>query len=163
MKRVTLDFYNNVADINVDGVARLFTSGTAFKELTGFNFPDALLVSYEYERNFFMVERVGGVYQSGASAPEIQWITDNIETIKQAAATDELSSRPTSSWRYERNTYLGMTDWMVIRHNEELLRNATTLTTEQFEELLEFRYQLRIMTDDSLSMPAIPAFVPVQV
>lgn len=163
MRRVTLDFYNNTADVVIDDVQHLFYSTSRFKELTGFPFADAFIVSYEYERNFFMVERTGGVLVSGSSLPEIEWITDNIEAIKQAALTDISMTAPVPlGWREPRNTYLAATDWMVLRHNEQVLVGTTTLSAEQFTELLQFRNQLRMMTEESQTFPPVPAFVTVQ-
>jgi len=163
MKRVSLDFYNNAADIDVDGVAHTFHSATKFKQLTGFNFPDALIVSYEHERNLFLVERIGGKFYSGENVPEILWIADNLEEIKQAAAADKTTEQIALGWREERNMYLASTDWMITRHNEESVRGTTTLNAQQYTDLLNFRHLLRTMTDESTSFPSIPDFVPVQV
>jgi hypothetical protein len=50
-----------------------------------------------------------------------------------------------------RGVEINSTQWLVARHSEQLERSATTLTAQQYLELLEYRQMLR-------DWPAAPEF-----
>lgn len=57
-------------------------------------------------------------------------------------------------WQAERVGYLTDTDWLVTRHRDQVdARQVTTLTAEQYAELLAFRQALR---DAKGELPAPP-------
>ena len=144
---VTLDRTSNSAYININGVNHLFSSYDNFKNLTGYSF-DAILVSYEPERNIFIVERPGGVVVSGKNLEEILWVEHNKQNIIQAAKDDGygvLPLGPTLSQIRDQKLY--DTDWLVTRHRDQIESNSsTTLDNVQYQKLLNYRQQLRDIT-----------------
>lgn len=151
---ITLDAFNNNANIVLSGVSHLFKSYVRFVELTNFNFPNTLNVSYEPDRNLFMVERKGGVILSGENLEEIVWCRDNIDNIIAAAYADGYGELPPGpDLRQIRDAKLYETDWMITRHNEQIQSNLpTTLTNEQYTKLLKYRQDLRDITTKYTSM-----------
>lgn len=68
--------------------------------------------------------------------------------------------------RAVRDVALSSTDWLVSRHQDEkLIGDGTTLTADQFAELLKYRQALRDIGDADgwpyLELPTIPDFVDV--
>jgi len=64
----------------------------------------------------------------------------------------------------DRNYKLNSTDWMVIRHRDQLYENgATTLSAEQYAELLAYRQILRdlpeIVDFNNVVWPTPPSFL----
>jgi hypothetical protein len=60
--------------------------------------------------------------------------------------------------RQKRNSLLSDTDWLVLRHQDETARGVqTTLTTEQYTELLNYRQELRDLPEN----PSLDVFNPV--
>jgi len=60
--------------------------------------------------------------------------------------------------RAERNRLLSSTDWLVLRHQDEIARGVTTtLTSGQYQELLNYRQALRDLPDN----PNLDVFNPV--
>ena len=59
--------------------------------------------------------------------------------------------------RQTRNNLLSETDWYILRHQDEIARGVqTTLTAEQYQELLNYRQALR----DLLQNPNLDVFNP---
>jgi hypothetical protein len=59
--------------------------------------------------------------------------------------------------RQTRNNLLSETDWYILRHQDEITRGVqTTLTAEQYQELLNYRQALR----DLLQNPNLDIFNP---
>lgn len=160
MQRINFDSICATADVDIDGVQCLFDSTTQFISETGFSFPDAKKVYLEPERNIYIVERSGGKCYQGADQPELTWLVENIQHIKQVAQQINESRVPARNWRNDRNFNLAITDWMVTRHVEQTeLLITTTLTAEQYGELLNFRQALRSLTDENHTFPQTPTFV----
>lgn len=160
-RRITLDFYNNTADVSIDGISHTFDDAESFAEQTGFDFPDAKIVCCEMDRNLYVIERAGGTTTHGADQPEMLWIFDNIESIKHKAATAHeqrvLDQLPT--WNDGRLSLLQSTDWMVIRHSDEkALAISTSLSDAQYIELLLYRQSLRD-AGESTGLPTPPSFL----
>jgi hypothetical protein len=148
--RITLDFVNGNCSISLNGVNHLFTSSDNFKSLTGYPFENTHLMFFEPERAIFVVERSGPETVSGEDLEEIIWIIANKDNIIQAAHNDgygELPpSPPLSAFRNEK---LFSTDWMVIRHRDQIdVGVATTLTNTQYQNLLIYRQALRDLSKD---------------
>ena len=70
---------------------------------------------------------------------------------------EEILKELTSKTISTRDAYLAKTDWLVIRHNEQkqLEPYVTTLTEDQYLQLLVYRQSLRDITSD----PAFPSAV----
>jgi hypothetical protein len=147
--RITIDRPNNVADINLKGVSHFFSSFDKFKELTGFNFDDVVNVWYEPEREIKAIEKLGGNVLGGDEVFEINWLVSNIDNIIEAAYQDgygQLPPGPTLS--DTRMIKLYETDWMVIRHRDQIDAGIpTTLSDDQYQTLLSYRQQLRDITN----------------
>jgi hypothetical protein len=148
--RVTLDFINGNCSILLNGVNHLFTSSDNFKLLTGYPFENTHLMFFEPERDIFVVERSGPETVSGDDLEEIVWVIANKDNIIQASYNDGYGaltpSPPLSTFRNEK---LFGTDWMVIRHRDQLDAGvATTLTNTQYQNLLIYRQALRDLSKD---------------
>lgn len=160
MKCINIDVHCSKVDVVIDDVECVFDSVQQFAEETGFNFPTAMKVFFEPERNIFIVEREMGRCESGSDLPESVWLTDNLQLIKQAAERVNTSRVPPYDWRIDRMNRLGFTDWLIIRHTEQShVGSQTTLSAEQYVELLMYRQALRDLTDENHTFPAPPSFV----
>lgn len=145
--KVILDLSNNSAYISLNGITHLFTSVSNFIELSSFPFNDVVSVSYEPSRNIKVVERLNGIFEGEASAV-IVWIEQNLENLMNAAKADGWGTLPPGpSLRDIRQMKLIETDWLVLRHKEEIdLEKNTTLTLEQYHQVLNYRQALRDIT-----------------
>lgn len=164
MNRVGLDFYNNTADIYFDGIQHAFESAQSFVSKTEFNFPNLKIMAIEIERGIFVVERAGGAVESGRDQPEIDWVLNNIDSIKSIARIEiqERAVLETPTWDGVRSMSLYSTDWAVIRHRDQVeLQINTSLTVEQYQQLLQYRQQLRDAIPDS-ELPSPPGFLAVE-
>ncbi|AUO49858.1 hypothetical protein C1C98_23000 [Pseudomonas ogarae] len=78
------------------------------------------------------------------------------------------TSEQADAERVWRNTELQSTEWLVTRHRDEQdLTQDTTLTTEQFAELLGYREELRDWPQsehfpDSQYRPVAPPWIAEQ-
>ncbi|KWD49897.1 phage tail protein [Burkholderia ubonensis] len=66
--------------------------------------------------------------------------------------------------RAARDAALRATDWLTARHQDEkVLGDGTTLTPDQYEQLLKYRQTLRNFSDTpgwpNVALPAPPAFL----
>jgi hypothetical protein len=148
--RVTLDFVNGNCSISLNGVNHLFTSSDNFKSLTGYPFDNTHMIFFEPERGIFVVERSGPETVSGEDLEEIVWIIANKDNIIQAANNDGYGALPPSPPLFAfRNEKLFSTDWMVIRHRDQVDAGvATSLTNTQYINLLTYRQALRDLSKD---------------
>jgi hypothetical protein len=148
--RVTLDFLNKSCSIPLSGVDHLFSSPENFRSLTGYPFENTHLMFFEQERNIFVVERSGPETVSGDDIEEIKWVMTNKDNIKQAAYNDGYGAlAPMASVAEVRTGKLYETDWMVLRHRDQVeAGTATTLTNTQYQNLLIYRQALRDLSKD---------------
>lgn len=141
---VTLDFYNDSFFIQSDSFSHLWATRENFLN-TGFPYQDTVrLLSYEPLRNLYAVEYLGGVSKAGKS-DEIQWIEEHFDQlVVHAGQEKDTVEQIILSIRQMREIKLYETDWMVMRHNEELLASSpTTLSESQFDSLASWRRWLR--------------------
>jgi len=66
--------------------------------------------------------------------------------------------------REQRNKLLQETDWLLLRHQDEVsMERPTTLSTEQHQELLAYRQALRDLPEswdiNNLTFPDKPSFL----
>lgn len=158
MQRVVFDRYCKTAVTEVNGVLTAYDDHTHFIDKVGFDFPEAQRVFVEVEREHFVVERSGGVISMGRDLPEVQWILDHLDELAVAGAEVNASREVVFDWDDYRRAYLFNTDWLVLRHTEQLTTGSTTLTNEQYAQLIAYRQALRDMTSDS-DFPTPPLFV----
>jgi hypothetical protein len=147
---VFIDFYNNNASCRIDDVVHAFSSADTFKHGAGFPYADTMqLVSYEPGRNIYVVEFVGGKSEQGPDLHAMTWIRANLDKIKAAALVDlvEHPPYPPLSLVEIRNLKLALTDWVLIRKQEEDLQNIpNTMSAEKFAAVLAYRQALRDIT-----------------
>jgi hypothetical protein len=145
--RVTIDFMNGSASINLNGINHIFTTVDNFIKLTGYPFNNTHMIFYEPERGIFSVERSGPQFINGKDVEEIVWIESNISRIIEAAHSDGYGEVYVFSLREVRNSKLYETDWMVTRHQEQLMSGEpASLSQEQYSNLLKYRQELRDIT-----------------
>ena len=164
---LSLDFFNSHFFIRVDNKEYHWENVVKFAGDTQYPFADTSgFVSYEPNRDIYHVQRMGSpeVYL-GVEQPEIQWFIDNkynlLSTIQLLIEQD----KPVITLEIQRAQYLAETDWMVQRHQEELLRQAVpTLNENQIRALLDYKQELRDLTQtyskdqpaESVSWPTKP-------
>jgi hypothetical protein len=142
--RVTIDLINSTIDIDIEGV-KCFMPWETFVQETNcpFDTENLFFVAYEPDRNILSVERRGGIGESSNTIPEIVWIETNIESIKEFARNYK-QEEYVPTYKDIRTSYLISTDWIVIRHRDEVeLGVQTTITQEEYTELLKYRKYLR--------------------
>lgn len=87
---VSIDIYNKSVTCRFGGTTYIFSSPQKFVDLTGFPFLDTVrMLSYEPERNLYVIEYAGGVANQGGDLEEMRWIGANIGNIHQAAMSDQ--------------------------------------------------------------------------
>jgi hypothetical protein len=131
-----------------------------------FDVDNIMNINYEIERG---IQAVGLVDNQntclGPQSLEINWIKSNWENFCETF--HELEVFPVTVL-IERIARLSNTDWLVQRHQEQLLLNITTsLTQQQFEELLTYRQSLRDITLSSsldalasdINWPTVPSYL----
>jgi len=147
--KVTLDFYDDVFYIKaVDFTHNWATRGNFLN--TGFPYSESVaLLTYEPMRNNYSVEYIGGQTVSGR-VEEIVWIEQNLDQlIAHAKEEKQALANVVPTIRQMRKQKLDETDWMVQRHQEELLSgNPVTLDEEQFQVLLGWRQWMREIPDN---------------
>lgn len=167
--QINIDCYNKNVSVLFDEFLHVFSSYDRFVELTGFERNEAVIVSYELERNLFVVEYAGGVVLLGKDTPEIKWVENNLRQIKQAAQIDHNETAPKPlKQRFHREAMLAATDWVFTRHQEQLILGITpTFSQQQLEQVSEYRQQLRDLPTDILEKveydpsewPVLPSFL----
>ena len=157
---LSIDLYNKSISCKFDDITYLFSSTEKFFELTGFPYMETIgMLSYEPERNIYVVERVGGTCAQGTDSDELAWVILNIDAIKQAAK-DDLAANPPETYAVTldmmRDSLLYSTDWVLQRYQEETLLNLThTITEAQLTAVLEYRQQLRDITKTYSSIDTV--------
>jgi len=154
----SLDFYNLHFFLRVDGKEYYWQELSKFISDTGYPFADTTAyVSYEPHREIYHVERKDTKELCvGIEQPEIQWFIDTkynlLSIIEQLIESD----KPIVTALMQRAQYLADTDWLVQRHQEQILRGVTTtLSEEQLYSLLLYKQELRDLTQHyDLTQPA---------
>jgi hypothetical protein len=155
---VSLDFYNLHFFLRVDGKEYYWQELSKFIADTGYPFADTTAyVSYEPHREIYFVERKDSkeVY-TGVEQLEISWFLDNKDSLLQTINILIEADKPVTTIEMQRAQYLAETDWLVQRHQEELMRQATTTLDENHvRALLDYKQELRDITQQySKNQPA---------
>ena len=142
---VSIDFYNGTVSCRFNGTGYLFSNQSVFLEHTNFPFTDTVRrVSYEPDRNLYVVEELNGQISSGADLPVIVWISNHLTNIEQAAIADLAMNTARVPASAQREMLIYNTDYILQRHQEETLLNIShKLTDQQFAAVLTYRQALR--------------------
>jgi len=145
----SLDFYNLHFFLRVNSKEYYWQDLNKFIADTGYPFADTTAyVSYEPDREIYHVERKDTKELCvGIEQPEIQWFIDNKYHL--LSITEQLleADKPVITGLMQRAQYLYDTDWIVQRHQEEILRGVTTtLSEQQIIDLLNYKQELRDLT-----------------
>lgn len=162
LTRFSLNLYTNNLVVQFGNLIHVAHDPAVFLEEVGFNFPNTRMFDCEVERGISIVERVGGEREVGTETPEALWFIDNLDSIRSTAQREADTHRQeplAPTWDMLRSIALASTDWMVQRHNEQILIDSpTTLSSEQFVELLKYRQTLRDLPHEQ-AIPTPPVFV----
>jgi hypothetical protein len=154
---VVVETFNNIVHVRLSGT-EYFGDWEHFSKEIFFPFDEERIVSinFEPERAHFTVERPLGVVDSGENVQELAWIRDNLEVIRVTAERLAPAETPILSGIIRRQQLFSDTEWLVQRHLEQTSASiTTTLTEQQFQELLAYRQALReITTTQDLASPA---------
>jgi hypothetical protein len=146
---LSLDFFNSHFFIRVDNKEYHWENVIKFVTDTQYPFADTSgFISYEPNRDIYHVQRMGSqeVYL-GVEQPEIKWFIDNKYSLLTAIEVLIEQDKPVITVEMQRAQYLADTDWLVQRHQEEILREVpTTLSLQQFAALLTYKQELRDIT-----------------
>lgn len=143
----TLDFYNSSFYIRLDGCEYYADDLSKFRGDIPYPYEDINLLSYEPGRNIFSVEKHGGVVETGSELEPIAWLTDNRPSLLAAINRIAEVNKPIVTLEMQRALSLLETDWLVQRHQEELLLQTTpTLDDLQIRALLDYKQELRKLT-----------------
>lgn len=157
MTIVNLDFYNHHYFVRVHNKEYYTTDQNKFAEDMGYAL-DARIgaLSYEPSRNIYHIEYRDGTQQSGSELPEFEWFVDNFTAMHSKILEAEQRDAFVVTIEMQRAQLLYETDWLVQRHQEQLLRgSATTLEENNFRALLDYKQELRDLTQQySKEQPA---------
>jgi hypothetical protein len=172
MKNFTLmvvETFNNIVHVRLSDTEYV-GNWENFSQEISFPFPDENIVSVNFEpdRNHYTIERPKGVVDSGEDIQEVAWIKENLELIRAASKKFVELEAVSLTGKDRRGQLLFETEWLVQRHIEQAaLSMATTLSEQQFQELLAYRQALRDLTDtvdlnkpfDTIDWPIAPSFL----
>lgn len=145
---VSLDFYNSHFYIKFENKEHYWDDLSKFIADTGYPYNTTRLLSYEPERNIYNVERVGIQMVVGQELEEIRWLVENKQRLIPILEQFMQATIPVITLEMTRIQKLADLDWVVQRHQEQLALNIpTTLTTEQYIAVLNYKQQLRDLTN----------------
>jgi hypothetical protein len=148
---LSIDLHNGSISCRFNDVNYLFSTPQIFLDTSGYPFGETTrILSYEPDRNIFVVERLNGEMFSCSDLPEIQWIANNITAIEQSAIADLANQPPVyvPTLRDQRDALLFATDWVLTRWQEETTINvAHSITEQKFADVLMYRQALRDITN----------------
>lgn len=155
---ISFDFFNSHFFLRVEGQEYHWESVNKFVSDTGYPFADtSAFVSYEPNREIYHVQKQGSneVF-AGIEQPEISWFLNNKYSLLQTINNLIEANKPVITVEMQRAYYLADTDWIIQRHQEELMRQApTTLDENQLRALLDYKQELRDITQQySKDQPA---------
>ena len=142
---LSLDFYNSAFTIVADSKTFHWHNASDFLATTMFPYADTTrLLSYEPDRDLYIIEHNDNTKTEGKDQPEFKWIEDNFTHMVEVAKNLKDASTPIITMDDIRNSKLRESDWVMQRYQEEtLLGIPHTLTTEQLTAVLQYRQALR--------------------
>lgn len=155
---ISLDFFNSHFFLRAGDKQYHWENVEEFASDTGYPYINtSAFVSYEPNREIYHVQRQGSnEVLVGVEQPEIAWFIDNKQQLLAIIAGLIEANKPVITVEMQRAQYLADTDWIVQRHQEQLLREVpTTLTAAQMQALLNYKQELRDITQQySKDLPA---------
>ena len=141
---VSLDYYNENFSCRINGNSYVFSSVERFNSI-GCPFSDTVkMLSYEPDRNLYVIEYDNGNVTNSQDSSEFEWIQNNLNRIEEVAIIDKNLSHPKIAAADQRMILLFNTDYVLQRHQEETTLNIThTLTEQQLNDVLVYRQALR--------------------
>ena len=145
---ITLDFYNSTFTIVADGKSYHWNNASDFVTTTMYPYADTTrLLSYEPDRDLYIIEHNDNTVTVGKDQPEFIWIEENFTRLGDIAANLELAYTPIITLDMLRTSKLAESDWVLLRYQEEtMLGISHTLTAEQLNAVLQYRQALRDLT-----------------
>lgn len=140
----TLDFWNDSYYFKQGKDVAFWNDPDEFRRDTGWSFDEVRFVAVETERDIYDVHYVGNAINKGPSQNEIQWLLERVSTFIELGKQQFDQRNPVHTMDTLRNVRLFESDFLVSRHKEQLeLGVNTTLSEEEFNQLLTYRQQLR--------------------
>jgi hypothetical protein len=145
---LSLDFFNNSYVVRSGSIEHAWYSKDIFLEDTNFPYTNGLVtLGYEPERNIYVIERTNQGISTGLDVPELKWVDDNFQIILEKGRLRREIETPVFTVEMMRNTRLFETDWVLQRHQEEVLLGVNpTLSNEELAAILNYRQELRNVT-----------------
>lgn len=145
---LSLDFFNNSYFVRSGSIEHAWYTKELFIQDTGFPFEDGLIgLSYEPGRALYTVSKENKEIVNGLDNPEMEWVDTNFQMILEKGRLRREIETPVFTVEMMRDSKLLETDWILQRHQEEILMGvATTLSTEELNALLSYRQELRNIT-----------------
>lgn len=142
---LSLDFLNNSYYVRSGSIEHAWYSKELFVEDTQFPYTEGLVsLSYEPGRNLYAMEKQNQGVVSGLDSIEMQWIDTNFAYILEKGRIRREIETPVFTVAMMRDSKLVETDWVLQRHQEEvLLSRPTTLTDTELNAVLVYRQELR--------------------
>lgn len=160
---ISLDFYHSSYHMKIQETENFWNDTDLFIAETQFPYGQSVrFLSYEPDRNYYVIELKSGEVYIGSDNPIAQWITDNLEQLK-AIVSSQNPPEVVITVEMVRVQKLYETDWVLQRHQEEtLLGIANTLTSEKLSEVMTYRQALRDITNtNDKNLPADQITWPV--
>lgn len=142
---ISFDLYNKNFSAKINDKTCLWDSIEEVVTATGFPYASAIkILFYEPERSIYYIEREAGLQVTGKDLEEFQWLDANIATIESAIDTKLAMAVPTITMDMTRISKLYQSDWLIQRHQDQILAGVSTSLTEQkLADLLTYRQALR--------------------
>lgn len=145
---LSLDFLNNSYYVRSGSIEHAWYSKELFIEDTQFPYSEGLVgLGYEPSRNFYAIEKQNQGVVGGLESVEMQWVDSNFQVILEKGRIRRELETPVFTVSMMRDSKLTETDWVLQRHQEEvLLGRPTTLSDAELNAVLLYRQELRDVT-----------------
>lgn len=153
---VTLDFYNLNFYIKCGNYSYTWNSAQDFVSTVQYPFTDTKLLSIEPHRDIYHVQRADNTFEAVIDSAEIAWFLNQETDLEYILQMLPAQDTPVITGLVQRAQYLYDTDWLVQRHQEQILAGVTTtLSQPQIIDLLNYKQELRDLTQHyDLTQPA---------
>ena len=142
---IAFDLYNKNFSAKINDKTCLWNSIEEVVTATGFPYASTIrILFYEPERNIYHIEREAGVQVISKDLEEFQWLDTNLAVIESAIDAKLAAAVPLITMDMTRIGKLYQTDWLIQRHQDQLLAGTSpSLTEQKLSDLLAYRQALR--------------------